>query len=353
MRRSSLFQLSLILRPALLACATDEPRRIAEGLSWSVDTLSVIGVAEGDANLEFGRLIAGELSPAGEVALLDLMLATVSLFDGEGRAVGTTRVGSGPGELRQPWALSMSADGQLYVLDLGNRRISRFALDRGALTSLASVPLQNPARELCLLGDRIYVGFTRDESMAHEIGSAGEVLRSFAEPPPLPGLEKLGAYEALARQEILKAKLYCDLDRDQVIVVGTSHPLVRAYDPSGTLRWEVTLPDIAPIGFQIGPDGALGSLIDREHGANFVRSMVPWDDSHLLIQYEVRRSEAAPDDREFYGIDSRLIALDTGVEVARTAGLPHLAAARGERYLIVENVPYPRALVVERRRVAE
>lgn len=60
-------------------------------------------------------------------------------------------------------------------------------------------------------------------------------------------------------------------------------------------------------------------------------------------------ADAPPDDREFHGIDSRLIALDSGEEVARTTTLPLLAAVRGERFLIIDNVPYPRALVVERR----
>lgn len=281
-----------VVIPTLLACASDVPHRMPESLSWSVDTLAVIGVESGNPDAEFGRLIAGALGPNGEVFLLDLLLSTISVFDGEGRALSAIAVGPGPGEVRQPWAMSLDAHGRLAVIDLGNGRKSRFEHDRGNLAPLGSVPLRYPAQDLCLLGDRVVAGLLHDEMMAHELNTDGEVLASFGEAPPLVGIDRLGPHATHARREI---------------------------------------------------------LIDPERGANFVRSMVRWDGNHLLIQYEVRRSDTELDDREFHGIDSRLIALDAGEEVARTSDLPLLAAARDERFLIIENVPFPRAFVVERR----
>jgi hypothetical protein len=340
---------SSILIATLLARASHVPPRESERLGWSLDTLAVIGVEMGEPDQEFGRLIAGELGPNGEVYLLDLVLATVSVFDTEGRVRSATRVGHGPGEVRQPRAMSLDADGRLAVVDLGNARISWFEHQDGTLVPLESIPLKQPVRDMCVLGGRVFAGFLREGMMAHEIGMDGEILMSIGAAPPIDGLDGLGAHAVLAGRQILDGKLYCDADRDQVIVAGTSHPLIRTYDSSGTLRWETSLPGITSVGFQVGADGALHSHIDPERGANFVRSMVRWDRDHLLVQFEVRLADARLGDREFHGIDSRLIALDSGEEVARTTKLPLLTAVRGERFPIIENAPYPRALVVERR----
>lgn len=334
---------------ALVSCTSSQPGSGWLSQDWSVDTVTVIGVESGNENQEFGRLIAAESTESGDVFVLDLLRPGVLAFDAQGRFARVTGIGAGPGELRQPRAISLDRADRLHVLDTGNGRIVRFGLDRNGLTPLGSVPLQKPARSLCVMAGRLFISFLDANMMVHELGDDGAILRSFAEAPELSGLDQLDPLAAtLARRQILAGKFFCDSGRGQIVVAASSHPLVRSYDASGVIHWEARLTDVTPIGFRIDANRALHARYDPDKGANFVRSMVRWDDRHLLIQYELRLP-GDPHPREFHAIDSRLVSLDTGKEVGRRHDLPLLAAARGDRFVIIENIPFPRALVVRRR----
>jgi hypothetical protein len=133
-------------------------------------------------------------------------------------------------------------------------------------------------------------------------------------------------------------------------VGGLSHPVVRAFDPDIGMRWQRSLDDIHSIGFKVTNDGrTLVQRIDPASGANFLRSMVRWDPDHILMQYELHLPGDPPESREFHAVDSRLLHLDTGDEVARSLLIPLLAAAQGDRYVIIENLPYARALLMQRK----
>jgi hypothetical protein len=185
--------------------------------------------------------------------------------------------------------------------------------------------------------------------VAHVVAAHGNPLRSFGPEPTVPGVEALGEFAIQARRQIIEPRLFCDPSRSQIVLAGRSHPLVRAYDSTGQLSWSVQLEDIHSIAFEMTGPGTVEGVLDPVHGASFVRSMTAWDSQHLLIQYVRRLPGEPPDGQEFHGIDSRLLDLATGAELARSGRLPLLAAARGDRFVVIENLPYPRAIVGRRR----
>lgn len=333
------------------ACAGDgaSPSKAVSGrLQWTVDTLAVIGIAEGDTTQEFGQLIAAELTANGEVVLLDLRRPGVFWFDSTGRFKAVTAVGRGPAEVAQPRAVAAGPAGTVLVLDPANARLSYLRESNGRVAVDSSIGTVHVSTSLCELAGRVHVSLLLDGMVSHVLGPDGRSLRSFGPEPVLPQAAK-GDLGMLARRQIVEPRLFCDPPRSQVVLAGRSHPLIRAYDPLGEMRWSVQLADVHPITFALTGTGTVEGVLDPVNGASFVRSMIAWGPQHLLIQYVRSFPGGPPEGMEFGGIDSRLLDLSTGAEVGRSAGLPIIAAARGDRFVVIENVPYPRAIVVRRR----
>jgi hypothetical protein len=121
---------------------------------------------------------------------------------------------------------------------------------------------------------------------------------------------------------------------------------IRLHDWDGGLVWERDFADFTPI-YVYTPDGmGLGRGFDERDGSHLLRSVVPWGDTMILVQHELRTQEV-PDEGEIEVIESRLIRLDDGSEVDRTRTLPLLLAARGSRLYGVTTEPFPRVTAVE------
>ncbi|MBX3134185.1 MAG: hypothetical protein KF689_12460 [Gemmatimonadaceae bacterium] len=317
-------------------------------LLWSVDTVAIVGVADGDPQQEFGQLIAAEYGPHGDLALLDLRRPGVSWFDSVGRFQASTRVGRGPGELSQPRAIGSSASGAILALDPASARLSFLRATGGRVSLDSSIGTLHVSTSVCELAGRVYASFLLDGFVAHTLGPDGKARRSFGPEPSLPQATA-GTFGLLARRQIVEPRLYCDERRSQVVLAGRSHPLVHAYDSLGQLKWSNRLDGVHSLAFRVNDDGSVGGVLDSIHGASFARSMVAWDEQHLLVQYVRSFPGPPPETREFSAIDSRLLNLTNGTEVERSERLPLVAAARGDRLVILDNFPYPRAIVVRRR----
>ena len=330
------------------ACGSEGSSASSTHLLWSVDTLAIIGVAEGNSTQEFGQLIAAEISATGDAVLLDLRRPGVFWFDSTGQFRAVTAVGRGPGEVAQPRAVAASRAGAVLVLDPANARLSYLRESGGRVTLDSSINTLHVSTSLCELAGRVYAGFLLDGMVAHVMGSDGRSLRSFGPEPRLPQLDAVGDFGVLARRQIVEPRLFCDSPRSQVVLAGRSHPVVRAYDSLGQMTWSVQLEDVHSIAFDLTGAGTVEGVLDPVNGASFVHSMIAWGPQHLLIQYVRSFPGGPPDGEEFGGIDSRLLDLTTGAEVGRSDGLPLIAATRGDRFVVIENFPYPRAIVVRR-----
>jgi len=121
-----------LLLPALLpllACSSGDTRATDTTPAWRAEAVATIGSDSGDASFAGVRsLLFGK---GGELYVLDYQYQSKELkvFDSAGnflRRVG--RLGSGPGEFRDPYSIAWLGD-TLALLDPGNARIGLFGPD--------------------------------------------------------------------------------------------------------------------------------------------------------------------------------------------------------------------------------
>jgi hypothetical protein len=97
-------------------------------LQWTFQP-DVVIPAELDGEFRFGEVSPWEVDAdrEGRVYALDVTGGRVVVFGRSGRFVGTVgRPGQGPGELSEPTALAVSADGEVAVYDFGRGGIARW-----------------------------------------------------------------------------------------------------------------------------------------------------------------------------------------------------------------------------------
>ena len=153
---------------ALLACGGGEPQEAnGNGQPESVDgqlevdrsivVLDSIGVELGDSNYVFGQPQVVSWTPEGNIAVLDMQLAEVRVFDGQGSYLYRFgREGSGPGEFLMPTALAVSPDGRFVVSDAMGRKLLFFDGDGTHLRSMEGFfptpPLMIEALDSAIVG---------------------------------------------------------------------------------------------------------------------------------------------------------------------------------------------------------
>ncbi len=104
--------------------------------AWSVEIQFRIGSLEGSGADLFGRISALEVDESGRIYVLESQAHELRVFDASGRHVRTVgREGSGPGEFRSPAGMAWSPEGNLWIVDPENIRISVFDTTGVFLTS--------------------------------------------------------------------------------------------------------------------------------------------------------------------------------------------------------------------------
>jgi len=77
-----------------------------------------IGIELGDSNYVFGQIAGINITPAGQIAVLDMQKNSISLFTPEGEFIERIgQQGSGPGEFLLPRGMDFFPDGGLVVSD--------------------------------------------------------------------------------------------------------------------------------------------------------------------------------------------------------------------------------------------
>ena len=110
-----------------------------DGIEYDV-TLSVvdsIGVELGDSNYVFGQPATADFTPSGDIAVLDMQLFDVRIYDGEGEFVRSFgRQGSGPGEFQMASMLDVAPSGEIVVCDAMGQKLVYFGPDGQYLHAL-------------------------------------------------------------------------------------------------------------------------------------------------------------------------------------------------------------------------
>lgn len=97
--------------------------------AWRLEEELLIGVGEGDPELQFGSIVGLDADEQGRIYVLDGQASRVRIFNPDGtllRAFG--RRGEGPGEISQAaQGLLLAADGSILIPDMMNQRVTRLS----------------------------------------------------------------------------------------------------------------------------------------------------------------------------------------------------------------------------------
>jgi hypothetical protein len=316
------------------------PREIA------FDTLFEIGAAQGGSRQAFRGIWDVEVSPSGNVAILDIETGQVHVYDEAGNHLGSVvESGLDPGALEGPSALAWRSADELLIWDAGSSWISTFAVGPSGVDFVGRErAFAFGETGFCAEGDRTYLSYWQDSLIVHELGPDGP-LRSFGRAPEIPGMSTLGPeLREIGIEELSPSALLCT--PNGVLDASVYSSRVRFHDSDGAVLWENDLADFNPM-VVYTPDGmGLGRRFDAAAGTNLLQSVVRWGDENALVQHELRTREI-PEEGEVPVIESRVVRLSDGVEVERTRALPLVRASWGRRLYVVESEPYPRVVVIE------
>jgi hypothetical protein len=306
----------------------------------------------GEAWLEVGVLDTPETHVFGEIRdvvaladgrfiVLDGHAMNLRLFDSEGNLLGTAGGhGEGPGEFRGPEAITVVGDSAVLVLDGGNR-LARFHLQPSSIVYVENLALETIGRDICALGDRVFLQGQHEGFAVHEIDGSGKVVTSFHPVPEDVGYDLGPVWNPLLRDMAVSGFLACLEDPPIVATVSEWLPDISAYDPEGVLRWKTIVPGFHPVEPVLTSDG--GQTWDRGEGSDGVLSMV----AHPAGVFVVQTVHVAAGD-DYYGVQPTTYLLDADSGEIRTIGssLPTVRAMSRTAGFGVLRDPFPRVSVI-------
>lgn len=107
-----------------------------EDQAWTIREDLRIGSMEGEGPEVFGQIASLAVDDTGKVFILESQAAEVRVFDSLGSHLHTIgRSGQGPGEFVRPVRIDIAPDGDLWVMDPRNTRLSVLGADGDLRTS--------------------------------------------------------------------------------------------------------------------------------------------------------------------------------------------------------------------------
>jgi hypothetical protein len=200
--------------------------------------------------------------------LADRETSALYVLDPDGSILATTSAyGTGPGELREPADIAVSADGMVYVADSGNYRISVFDAD---LEYQRSVTVDNrPVRvDVDSIGN-IYVVYGMPVGpVVHRFSAVGEYEFSFADRRP--------AYLRRISELTTGACDICVDGDDNIWLLYNHYYLLRCYSSSGQQLQALEI--LTPL-----DELSLSELNDGGNRRRFITSSVEFQSGKLII----------------------------------------------------------------------
>lgn len=285
--------------------------------NWALHTPVMI-LGERDAatdDLLFGSVLDIAVSASGRTVLVvDEDFRNVRTFDiTSGRLTGRTgRNGSGPGEMRTPFAAAIDSSGQIHVLDTGNSKVVTFTAQNGRLAVTSESRINFPGRSICSLDGRRYV-LAGHGPPIREIAPDGRVIREFGNRQPVPR-----EYRTIMGQNdqwVNNFVLHCHTTQQIVVLANRDLGNVSAYTAGGEALFSTQLGDWYQQGYRAHPNGsccAYNIPNTRSQSFHYVTALGTSNAGHLVVA----ATEMTPRDRT-YRLEARVIDPRTGRELSR------------------------------------
>jgi hypothetical protein len=299
-------------------------------------------VFDGDPRLVFGAVEDVAADGRGNLYILDSQVQSVRVFTRAGRFVEELgRPGRGPGEFFLPRALALDAEGRLYVLDVGDRRVDVFRPARGRHRFSGSFRLDFTAQDLCIRDDRLFLLGVRRDAAIHEFTLSGERVRSFAPAP--------GSGDALLATSLDGGALQCPEGQDALLFLPRNAPEVLEYSAErGSLLWRRTLPGYVPVQVRKNGNRSVTFSAGRSGVHDMYSSVTPLHPGFSLVQVGSLR-RGARHRFDFASVKSYVVSNRTGALLRTAQPFPRLVEARGGYAFAVRTDPYPAVTVYQIR----
>jgi hypothetical protein len=276
------------------------------------------------------------VSPDGRIYVLDVVAKQIGVFSPAGERQATLgRPGRGPGEFMLPVSLAVDPRSNLYALDAMNQRVEVFSATHPERQRSFALDFQ--ARDMCFLGERLYVLGVRDAHLIHELSpSDGTIVRSFA-PDAESGDLLLASYRGAGY-------LACG-PGDEIAFLPLLRPdVVRFSASSGTPTATAQIPEYRGLRVTAVNGGMRFEAADGEQ-SYYASSIVPLPGGDHLIQVGLLVSRSSTD-QEFEFIRSYRMAHTDGRIRPLSDSLPRLIAGQGDRLFAAYTSPHPAVAVV-------
>ena len=312
-----------------LWCAA--PPAVAQGISLS-PTVS-IGVLDGPVAETFGQIEDIAVDGEGKIYVLDYLAREIRVFSDGGRHLQTVgRQGGGPGEFREPSALTVGPGAALHVADATGRiTIYRLA---DTLEYAGSFRIDFSARDLCAVGGYLFVAGYFQGHVIHKFqitGDTSELVASFGESTAQPPLPTDAALPNVA----------CIPDPAMLVVTSGFYPTLKSYSTGGQLIWSSELPDFRRMSITVRGEGWVFGFPDGPRWHHGILGVVPLQDSRLAVQLRVRRPMG-----EVSEIETRVVSAE-GTELFRQPLPFEFVVARSPLVYGRTSDPYPQVIVAQ------
>ncbi|MGH7578480.1 MAG: 6-bladed beta-propeller, partial [Longimicrobiales bacterium] len=167
-----------------------------------------------------GSLDDLEILPEGRFLVVDRINSQLRVHDRDGRLQARIgRYGKGPGEFEDLVDAAVGPNGELYTMDFGSQRVSRFNTNLVFDTVLATVP--GAGTHVAIQGDRVIVGFRGLTGFEINVGYLGESGDVSVVHPSLPDAAEMPYVAQIAVDHIAVD------DSIVVLAYSVEYPMIR------------------------------------------------------------------------------------------------------------------------------
>jgi hypothetical protein len=283
-----------------------------------------IGVLRGNSMHLFGRISDVAADARGNVYVLDDRFNDLRAFDSTGRFLARTgRSGQRAGEFSTPSAITVLPTGRVAVIDEGNQRLSLYQLLPDSLELVTSLRVPRGGSAVCALGSDFVVHSFVDGKVLRRFTTQGRLVETF-------GRSLTRSTLKVAQHSEASGPIVCVPDSNIVIYTSRSSPTVAAVHADGRVAWETTLrnftePTLAPAGGRTRASIPAAGHFHRVRSAFLVAPKI------VAVQLARMGPSPSASGEQLVGVETRYLALDTGVELGAQDDLPLLSTVMGSR----------------------
>lgn len=321
------------------ACGA-QPGGQAQATPWDQWRVGrIVGESVGSDPNAIGMVSETAISSQSEIIILDGAERRILAFDTLGTILARGgSAGAGPGEMRDPVAVLVTAGDTVLAVDRTLRRIQIFEPAAAGLGTLQSVPLDFAPHDACALhDDALFILGERGTDYLHKFVRYDGSPHSMAPVPPPADVESPDDLSvALRRSELSGGLLICAPPESVVVHIPEYLGEMFGLSISGRVLWTQVIDSFIPPVRTPRPGGVRMDIDERFGFANRAASAVYLGEglAQVVIQTTYPRSQNR--ERESTAIVFRVA---DGRTIARLRAFPSISATSPS--LAIENLEEP------------